>query len=167
MGELAGLEWTNIDFNQGVINVVQSQKFNERSKSYYISGTKNGKNRTIPITDDLQNVFDRIKSVQSKYGKTGEFVFSTETGAANKRQISDYMYNKKIQYGISQPVSIHAERRTLNSTMEAEGIPAAVRSAILSHSERVNVHNYTYDATDIEYKREVLARAGKQCYSMG
>lgn len=58
-------------------------------------------------------------------------MFSTSEKIANNKQISDYMRNKKIQYNIEQPISIHAQRRTLNSKMENQGVSDAVRDSLV------------------------------------
>ena len=161
-GELGGLMWRNIDFENGVIHVVQSQKFDESTRTYYIDDTKNRKKRAFPITKDIRDVLTRIQKVQEKYGKTGDYVFSTKHGSSTNRQISDYLQNKRLQYKISQPVSIHAERRTLNSRMAAQGVSTAMRASLLGHTPRVNQRNYTYDMMSMAEKLEVVAKAGKR-----
>ena len=152
-----------LKLTNGIINIVQSQKFNEETRQYYIADTKNGKKRAIPITDDIRNVLDRIQVVQKKYGKTGDYVFSNGKGFYTNRQLSDYFRNKRQRYKITQPVSIHAERRTLNSNMAAQGVSVDVRSMLLGHMPIVNERNYTYDMIPIEQKKELFAKAGKRC----
>ena len=161
-GELAGLVWENVDFDGGAIHIVQSQKFNEATREYYIADTKNHKHRLIPITDEIRDVFDRIRIIQEKYGKTEDYVFSNGEAACTNRQISDYLQNKRQQYKIVQPVSIHAARRTLNSRMAAQGVPASTRAALLGHIPRVNENNYTYDMIPMDQKRQMVANAGKR-----
>ena len=162
VGELAGLMWENIDFENGVIDIVQSQKYNEATKKYYISDTKNKKKRKLPITDDIREVLNRIQRVQKKYGSTGDYVFSNGKGFSTNRQLSDYLQNKKQQYKITQPISVHAQRRTLNSNMAAQGVSASVRATILGHIPRTNQNNYTYDLIPMDQKREMIANAGKR-----
>ena len=161
-GELAGLVWKNVDFDGEAIHVVQSQKFNEATRQYYIADTKNHKHRLIPITDEIRDVFDRIRIIQEKYGKTEDYVFSNGEAACTNRQISDYLQNKRQQYKIVQPVSIHAARRTLNSRMAAQGVPASTRASLLGHIPRVNENNYTYDMIPMDQKRQMVANAGKR-----
>ena len=162
-GELAGLWWKNIDFENGVLNIVQSQKHDETKKIYYISEVKNKKPRQIPMTDDIRELLLRIRSVQEKYGKSGDYVFSTKDGFNNVKQISDYMQNKKVQYKIQQPISIHAQRRTINSRMASQGVADVVRASILGHTTRVNLNNYTNDMTSMYEKQKVLASVGQIC----
>ena len=161
-GELAGLLWSDVDEDAGYIRVCRSQKYDEKTKSYYLDDTKNGVIRCVPITDQIRNVLRRIKAIQKTYGITGDYVFSTSKGAANNRQISDYMFNKKKQYNIDHPISIHAQRRTINSRMENNGVSASVRASLLGHTERTNISNYTYDLSSLEDKREALAISGSR-----
>lgn len=158
-GELAGLWWKNVDFENNVIRICQSQKYNEKEKSYYIAEVKNKRPRIIPLTNAMKDVFDRIAIIQKTYGKFGDYVFSTKDGFTNSKQISDYMQNKKAQYKIAQPISIHAQRRTINSRMENSGVSGAIRSAILGHTEVVNRKYYTNDTTTMEEKKKILERA--------
>lgn len=161
-GELGGLVWKNVDFDGGVIHIVQSQKFNEATRQYYTADTKNHKHRQIPITDEIRDVLDRIRLIQEKYGKTEDYVFSNGAAACTNRQISDYLQNKRQQYKIVQPVSIHAARRTLNSKMAAQGVPTFTRASLLGHIPRVNENNYTYDMISMDQKRKIVANAGKR-----
>ena len=118
--------------------------------------------RKLPITDDIREVLNRIQRVQKKYGSTGDYVFSNGKGFSTNRQLSDYLQNKKQQYKITQPISIHAQRRTLNSNMAAQGVSASVRATILGHIPRTNQNNYTYDLIPMDQKREMIANAGKR-----
>ena len=161
-GELGGLMWKNIDFEKRIIHIVQSQKFDEVTRTYYISDTKNRKKRWLPITDDIMDVLVRIQTVQEKYGKTEDYVFSNAKGFSSNRQIGDYLQNKKVQLKTDKPLSIHAERRTLNSKMAAQGVSETVRAALLGHTPRINRTNYTYDMMLMDEKKAVLESAGKR-----
>ena len=163
VGELSGLTWDHIDMDKGAIYIVQSMKYDWATKEYYISSTKNKKNRVFPITDDIRELLERIMSIQDKYGKTGNYVFSTAKKASTNKQLSDYLMNKRKQYGITIPVSIHAARkRTLNSNMAAQGVSVDLRASLLGHIPRVNETNYTYDLVSLEEKTKVVAKAGKR-----
>lgn len=77
-------------------------------------------------------------------------------------QIRNYLQNKRQQYKIVQPVSIHAARRTLNSRMAAQGVPTFTRASLLGHIPYVNENNYTYDMISMDQKRKMVANAGKR-----
>ena len=162
VGELGGLTWDNIDMEKGIIYIEQSLKFDAETKGYYLSSTKNKKKRVFPITDDIRELLERISSVQGKYGKKDNYVFSNGKRVPTNKQLSDYLMNKKKQYGIEIPVSIHAARRTLNSTMAAQGVSVDLRASLLGHIPRVNEMNYTYDLVSLEEKTKVVAKAGKR-----
>ena len=82
---------------------------------------------------------------------------------SGNRELSDYLFNKKEQYKIAEPVSLHAIRRTLNSKMDVNGVPPSVRSSLLGHSERVNRTHYTYDVSTAQEKQKALASASLMC----
>ena len=162
-GELGGLQWKNVDMDGGILHVCQSRKFDEKARRYFISDTKNGIHREIPITPELRELLEEIREMQSRYGCCQDFVFSTDGKIATNRELSDYLFNKKAQYKIDEPVSLHAIRRTLNSKMEANGVQATLRSALLGHSERVNRRHYTYDTSTGQEKELALANASLLC----
>lgn len=160
-GELAGLTWESIDFNRKCIVVCQSEKYNRKSREYYIDTTKNGKERTIPMTEEMEILLKKIKKVETLYGYLSQYVFSNENGRVHARTISDCARNKSIQIGI-EVKSIHAMRRTFNSKLRSEGVSAVVASSILGHTEKVNDNNYTYDASDMDYKSEVVSNVNRE-----
>ena len=57
--------------------------------------------------------------------------------------------------------SIHAIRRTLNSKLRTDGMSAVVAGSLFGHSSQVNNKNYTYDISNMEYKKKALSRAYK------
>lgn len=160
-GELAGLTWESIDFNRKCIVVCQSEKYNRKNREYYIDTTKNGKERTIPMTEEMEILLKKIKKVETLYGYLSQYVFSNENGRVHARTISDCARNKSIQIGI-EVKSIHAMRRTFNSKLRSEGVSAVVASSILGHTEKVNDNNYTYDASDMDYKSEVVSNVNRE-----
>lgn len=160
-GELAGLMWENIDFKRKCIIVCQSEKYNRKTREYYIDTTKNGKERIIPMTEEMEILLKKIKKVETMYGYLSQYVFSNENGRVHARTISDCARNKSIQIGI-EVKSIHAMRRTFNSKLRSGGVSAVVASSILGHTERVNDNNYTYDASDMDYKSEVVSNVNRE-----
>ena len=160
-GELGGLAWSNIDFENGVINITQSMKYDAVSKTWYISDTKNKKKRQFPITDDIMDVLERIQMTQKKYGKTDDYVFSNGKKYYNPSNIKDYLRRVRRLLNIDNSISIHAYRRTFNSQMAAQGVSAHARANLLGHRAMVNEINYTYDAMSLEEKKTIVAQAQK------
>lgn len=160
-GELAGLAWKNVYLDEGFIRICMSEKFDRETGKYYIDSTKNKKCRIFPISNEIRDLFGRIDDVQNKFGICEDFVFSTSKGRYHGRTISDYMRNKCIQVGI-ETKCIYSIRRTFNSKMRCNGVSATIASSLLGHTEEVNNGNYTYDISDMDYKRDIIASAGRE-----
>lgn len=87
-GEILGLPWDNVDFKQGIINVKQQlRREQKKGGKYYFSPPKNGKPRTIvPAPQVMQMLqLQRAKQAEQRL-KAGELwqdtgmVFTNETG---------------------------------------------------------------------------------------
>lgn len=57
---------------------------------------------------------------------------------------------------------IHALRRTLNSKMRCSGVSVVIASSLLGHTEEVNKSNYTYDISEMKYKKEIIAKLSQE-----
>ena len=110
------------------------------------------------MTDKIRKLLSEIHTLAVENGFFCEYVFGNENGQTHKTAISDCCRNKSHQAGIDGKC-IHAIRRTLNSRLRTNGVSAAVAASMLGHTEEVNERNYTYDASDIEYKKRELERA--------
>ena len=161
VGELAALKWADIDYKHNVINVVNSEKMSRKTKEYVISCTKNGKERKIPLTEDMIAVLKEVKAYSVRNGYISEFVFCDQNGNIHAPRISETMRNYTMTKEFEHTKSIHAIRRTLNSNMKCMGVPTVVASSILGHTEKVNEENYTYDISDMELRRNYIELAGK------
>ena len=73
VGEISALMWK--DIRNGVIHVDKSEKYNRKIKEYWIDSTKNEKERDVPLTDEMVNLLERVKSAEKKYGYLSEYVF--------------------------------------------------------------------------------------------
>lgn len=166
VGELAGLKWEDIDSNKKTITVRRSEKFNSKTKEYYISTTKNDKVRVIPLTAEMEQVLLRVHKVEMKYGFLGEFVFSNENGRIHSRTISDCVRNRTMSKEFCNAKSIHAIRRTLNSNLRCSGMSATVAASLLGHTEKVNEENYTYDVSNMDYKTAIISGINQKVAQM-
>ena len=61
VGELAGLKWEDINYEEKIITICRSEKYNRKKKEHYISSTKNDKVRYFPITTEIENLLIKIK----------------------------------------------------------------------------------------------------------
>ena len=158
VGEIAALKWE--DVKENYILVCRSQKWDSKSGKYYIDDTKNRIQRHFPLTFSIKNLLLRVKMVEIVSDCLTEFIFSGKDGPLNFRIISSCMKNKCRQLGI-ETMGIHVFRRTINSTMAHDGVPAIIRADILGHSKEVNEQYYTFDVSSMEEKTEIIDRINK------
>lgn len=162
VGELAGLKWEDIDFSNKTITICRSEKYNQKTKKYFISTTKNDKIRKIPLTPEMEEVLLETKQAELKNGYISEYVFCGSDGEKiHSKTISDHARNISLSKEFSSTKSIHAIRRTLNSNLKCMGVPTTVAAALLGHTEKVNEENYTYDVSSMDAKREMIEKASK------
>ena len=117
---------------------------------YYIGEPKNKKHREFPMSDEIRDLFKRIKSVQKRHGIVNEFVFADKDGRVNSHTISCAMNRRCTDAGIDTK-SIHAIRRTVSSHLRTT-LPIATVCAMLGHTEETNTRHYSYDVESLENK---------------
>lgn len=159
VGEISALTWDSIYDN--FILIEKSEKYNRKTKEYYVADTKNKKVRKFPLTDEIKVLLDKVKRVEMENGYLTKWVFSNEDGRVHAPVISSCVKNKCRQLGIEEK-GIHAFRRTLNSKMRCNNVPAVVASEIMGHTESVNDEYYTYDITDMNTKRDIISQINRR-----
>lgn len=159
VGEISALRWDAIDFDKGIITIDKAETFHHRDKKYIISKTKTGAIRCVPMTDAIRDLLKRIRETEEENGYICEWVFAGASGQIHKGTIVSYARNKSHQVGLSDAKTIHTFRRTINSRIKENGMSTKAAASMLGHSESVNERHYTYDVTDLEYKRELLSKA--------
>lgn len=156
VGELAALTWDCVDFDEEVITVEKAEVFNYTDCTYSIAKTKNGSIRAVPITPEIRQLLEKLHTVEERYGYLCEWVFANEHGRVHKHAIIKCAVTKSHQAGVDVK-SIHCYRRTVNSRLKSAGVSTTVAASILGHTEDVNESFYTYDVSDLDYKRRVLS----------
>ena len=158
VGELSALKWT--DIHETYILISKSEKYDRQEKKYYIDTTKNKEERTVPVSDEIRDLLDRVKRAEVRSGYICEWVFANEKGRIHAPIISSCMKNKCRQVGIEEK-GIHAFRRTVNSKMRCSGVPATVAASLLGHTEEVNENYYTYDVSSFTEKQRIISLINK------
>ncbi len=159
VGELSELRWNSITDKYIIID--KSEKYNRKTKTYYVDSTKNGKERIFPVTTEIKSLLDRVKKAELQCGFISEWVFSNEDGRIHAPIISSCMKNKCRQAGVEER-GIHAYRRTVNSMLKADGVSTTVAAALLGHTEEVNDQYYTFDVTGLEEKVKCIEKVNSQ-----
>ena len=159
-GEVLGLTWSSIDFEKNII-VLQNQLIRSREGAYYYFGSlKNGKTRTIYMSNYVANLLKECKKLQrqnrqkagkawvKKGGLWDDLVFTTETGE-NLNHHSVYKHFKLIvkRMGI-EDVRFHDLRHTyaVISLQNGDDIKT-VQEALGHHTSSFTLQVYAH-ATD-------------------
>ena len=166
VGELSGLMWEDIDTEQNIIHIRHSEKHDRKNNEYYISLPKNGKIRDFPLTPEIEDILNRVKKVELKNNWLTEYVFSNDKGRVHARTISECMRLKTSGTDFHNVKCIHTSRRTVNSEYAKAGMPATARASIIGNTERVNEQNYTYDISEMDYKRSIISMVNRATKAM-
>ncbi len=155
VGELVALKWEcvgddylKIDFSEHRLD------YKDKSCEYIIGEPKCGKHRQFPMTNEMKDLFTRIKEMQTKYHIESEYVFANEYGRINSHTISCAMTRRCNDAKIPTR-SIHAIRRTISSQLRAM-LPIASVACLMGHIEETNEKHYNYDIINDEVKIEHL-----------
>lgn len=126
-GEIAGLRWRDIDFEQHIITLLR---------------TKNGDRRIIPLTEEAAAIFKNCQS----FGESGdELVFKSKRNAVQKQKISvrEAFENAVERVGIKN-FRFHDLRHTAASYMAMSGATQGELMAILGHRSPIMTRRYAH-----------------------
>lgn len=157
VGEVAVLRWDCI--RNGELHITQSEHridHDDLPSTYEIGLTKNSKERRVPISAELEKVFEKIRLLQQEHHICSEYIIADLKGRIIAPTISKAMYRRGVEAGI-QAKSIHAIRRTVSSRLRTE-LPRATVALIMGHTEEVNDEHYNYDTLSLERKKEIMSK---------
>lgn len=133
--EVAEMRWSELDVEKRLWTL-PSQR------------AKNGRQHTVPITDDMLDVLQRVPRFLAS-----DYVFTT-TG---KSPISGFgRLKRRLDFALpssTEPWIIHDLRRTMSTNMAMQGVPQPVTEALLNHKTGVvsgvaaiyNVYSYSVE----------------------
>lgn len=156
VGEIAALQWS--DIQNGCIQVTRSMRrvITDNGQTVEIGDTKNGKHRAIPIGQELDTIFDRIRSVQTDMNIGSIYVLDNGT-LPTANAIGKAAKRRGIEAGINGALTIHRIRRTVASRLNTIYDRATV-SHIMGHTEDVDEKHYDYDTVQLSDKQNSMDR---------
>jgi integrase len=134
-GELKGLQWSSIDWENRVVIVKNS--YCDREKN--IGPPKNNRIRSIPLDADLYEILYRKR-------KSTGYVFTNAKGRPlNHSWLSYHLCNLCTRAGLRR-ISWHTLRHTFASHLAMKGVPLNTVQALLGHSTIVMTMRYAHVA---------------------
>lgn len=164
-GELAYLKWDHINKKEHTILIDGSQKLNQATREYYDHKTKTGEERAIPLTENVEELLDRIKTIEMRNGWLTEYVFSNKNGRINRNTFSSDFRNKCAKAGLKAK-GPQVLRRTYNSMLKSMGVSTLMAASLLGHDPTTNEKYYTYDVATNQEKSTVVEDYNKMISAM-
>ena len=160
IGEVAGLQWKDIDFEQGVIRVgktVQRLYIDDGAdKRHFLSiGSPKtpSSNREVPMTREQRKLMGRHRSAPEFY------VVSGAPTPVEPRALREYLMRTLCRLGIPR-VRFHALRHSFATRCIESGADPKTVSAILGHAS-VSTTLDLYVHPGLEQKRRAIERAAR------
>ncbi len=133
-GELFALRWGDVDFERGRITIARAIVRESEGP------TKNGKSRTVPLTDDA------IAALRSVRG-TVDLVFH-EAGQPLRRSNAKHPLWRACRKAKVEPLAWHALRHTFASHLAMRGVPMRAIMELLGHSSMTMTLRYAHLSPD-------------------
>jgi integrase len=134
-GELKGLQWSSIDWENRVVIIKHSQCDREKT----IGAPKNNRIRSIPLDPDLYEILYRRR------GSTG-YVFTNAKRKALTQDWLTYHLDKACKEAGLRRITWHVLRHTFASHLAMRGVPLNTVQTLLGHSTIVMTMRYAHVA---------------------
>jgi len=142
-GELLGLKWSDIDYYNKTITIQRNliRGGDTGTKVILTTPKTEESNRTIVLSDNIINMFNKYKLYQSelklkqgKIYKDNDFIFCNEDGsninpASFSKRFGEFIKNNNLKH-----IRLHDLRHTNATMMLLSKVPAKVVSERLGHS---------------------------------
>lgn len=158
-GEILGLTWNNVDFNENLITIEKTLGYTPE-KGIYTDTPKNGKKRTIPVDESVIALLKQLRieqgdiiKIQSTHSDRHGFVFTQEDGVTPMHPDTPTRRFKKYEkmYGIKD-FHPHKLRHSFASIAITNGADIASVSEKLGHADKgTTLRMYTH--ADIEAQK--------------
>lgn len=139
-GEVCGLRWTDVDFDERTLTVRESRVSVDGEVAIEAPKTRAGE-RTLPLTEELARVLGRARRRQTEnrlrggneYHDSHYLVVDTFGRAFHPETVSEKWDEFVIGAGVRR-IRFHDARHTCGTLMHLQGVPTAVIAAWLGHT---------------------------------
>lgn len=144
-GELLGLLWDKVDFDQGFINVSRT-----RDRYGLKDTTKSGKSRIVPMTEATKKALLELK----EFNFRDDYVFTHRDGRLpDLTHFSTRIFKKSIQRAQLKDIRFHDLRTSFASNFAESGGDIYLLSKLLGHSS-VNMTTKHYAHLSPEFLKK-------------
>lgn len=142
-GEILGLRWKDIDFQNNLINVTSTLQFND--SSYQLLSTKTSSGiRSIPMPNHISEVLRSRKEEQNQQRETAcelwnepiaDMVFTSNIGTPRNGPTITHLFHKALVRAGVERRSFHTLRHSWATLALSQGVDLKTISSLLGHSQ--------------------------------
>lgn len=161
LGELLGLQWQNVNFEDGIITISQTLNRipnydkSEAKTSLVIGTPKSQKsNRIIPLNSEVLRV---MKKHYEERKDISDFVISNENGLPIEPRTYQDNFKRYLKRAGIEDITFHCLRHTFATRALENDIPAKVVSELLGHSS-ISITLDLYSHVFLEPKRKAMEK---------
>lgn len=148
LGELLALQWGDLDFKLGQINIRRSYSHDR------VTTPKSGKGRVLPMSPELQEALLRHRHLK------GDLVFSDADGQYLRRSKVKHPFWTCIRLAGVKRIRIHDLRHTFASQLVMKGVPLRGIQELLGHSDISMTMRYAHLAPGVTHNYVGLLDGG-------
>jgi integrase len=163
-GELLGLTWADIDFDQRVLHIRRSLTIVRGQK--VINSPKTATSvRTLPLTDECIHALKQhqerqaVEEATAKRWEACGYVFTTRSGGLINPEAANRALNSIIKLAGIRKVRFHDLRHTAATLMLEQGVEMKVISSLLGHA-RISITADTYTQVRSRLQQQALHALG-------
>ena len=149
LGELVGLEWSDIDFNNGIININKSSQYLSQKGVFTKSPKTESSIRDVAIPDFIVSLLQEYKLwYEEQKAFCGEFwcesnrLFVQDNGKPIHPSTISKWFVKFIESIGLPAICFHGIRHTNASLLIAQQVDVATVSARLGHAQITTTYNF-------------------------
>ncbi len=159
-GELVGLKWEDVDFDNRTITVSRSMEYRHSVKEWRIGEPKSKSGfRTIPLTEEAMEILKLQKQKNRSYKiiplEWTEFVFLCKNGTPVKNSTYDTMLFKLCDKAGIPRFSMHILRHIFATRCIEAGMKPKTLQTILGHSNISITMNLYVHTTEEQMQKEI------------
>ena len=159
VGEMAGLKWCDIDFNNKIVHIRRSRLHCTELGDYVKTPKTRTSIRDIPLPDslieDLKRYYKWFQLADDEFEyKLDDYYLAVNAyrETLNKSTISHWLKAFELKHGF-KPVSCHGLRHTYCSLLLSQNVPIQTVSKYMGHSDStITLKVYSHFIPDTQEK---------------